>query len=115
MSSLRRKLFELFEPDITGSEVVDRLFRKLRDLINPILVNPVVNGVILENRTVPASSIGKLDHPLGRVPRAFFIMTSTAGKLGDLYSDQANNPRPDRQIWVGNNAAGAATVTIFVI
>ena len=114
MSAVRNILYRLFQPDLTGNPKVDRLFRVLADLINPMLQNPLMSAVILEDRTLTTGAVTKLSHGMGRKPRGFAVMTTTAGSLGLIYSAQDTNPFPERELWVGLQSGGDVTATLLV-
>ena len=112
MSSVRRKLFDQLEFTIPRTlEDVTRMLRRVGELLNPLLRNPIVNARIIEGVAL-VSGTNKVVHALGRPARGFFIMTSTVSSMGGIYSAQADNPNPDRTIWVVSSVTTTATLLV---
>lgn len=81
----------------------------LQRTLQPVLNNPVVDGVLLES-IVLASGTNQVPHKLGRKLIGWFMTRVRANAT--FYDAQDTNKLPDQYLTL--IASGAATVDIFV-
>ena len=93
----------------TDDREVMMLQTKWASVINPVLAQPINNGLILTSiKLVTGNNV--INHRLGR-PLQGWILTSVNSPV-TLYDKQSTNPSTDLTLVL--NSSGAATVNILV-
>lgn len=77
--------------------------------LNPLLANPINNGLILSNLKL-TSGANTINHFLNRPLQGYFVVLNSASTT--FYDSQATNQRPDLTLIL--NASGATTVSLYV-
>jgi hypothetical protein len=95
----------------TGDVKVDRALDTLSDRVNALLGGSFAQAVPLEVELV--SGLNKLGHRLGRnVPYFTHAALPTTGI--SIGSAQAENPRPDLQVWVRMTGVDDCKALLFL-
>lgn len=77
--------------------------------ISPVLDNPIVNGLILNN-IVLINGATTINHKLGRKLQGWLLIGVSAAAT--IYDSQATNQQPDLTLVLHSNAA--CTVNLYV-
>jgi hypothetical protein len=77
--------------------------------INPVLTNPLVNGIILSNVKLVTGD-NAINHKLGRKLQGWFTVLSNAAV--SLYDKQSTNKQSNLTLIL--NSSGPATVSLYV-
>lgn len=77
--------------------------------INPLLGNPLVQGLVLENVLLKTGA-NTIPHLLGRKLVGYLIILNSAAVT--FYDSQRTNQRPDLNLIL--NASGPSTVSLYV-
>ncbi len=98
----------------TRLQTNDRTFSQLQDnignSINPILLNKVLNGVILQG-VVLASGTNTINHTLGRPLIGWFPVRIRQSVT--LYDTQDTNPLPAKTLLLNASATGSVDLYVF--
>ena len=93
----------------TGNRDVDRALEDLRTRTNHLIAGTFAHAVALEVDLV--EGLNRLGHGLG-VPVSHFVHAALPTTGVTVANAQAENPRPERQLWV--RMAGVAEVTALL-
>jgi hypothetical protein len=77
--------------------------------LNPIIGNPLVNGILLKDVKV-VSGANVINHTLGRDLQGYFVVMNNANVT--FYDSQATNSMSALTLIL--NASGAAKITLYV-
>lgn len=77
--------------------------------LNPVLSNPLVDGLLLQNIPVVVGA-NVLNHRLQRRLRGYFVVMNSAAVT--FYDSQDSNQMPDLTLIL--NASGPSTISLFV-
>jgi hypothetical protein len=77
--------------------------------LNPLLANPIVNGVLIPNVLVK-SGANTINHTLGRKLQGYFVILNNAAVT--FYDNQANNQKPELNLIL--ISSGSAVITLYV-
>lgn len=105
-----RKLDRLQTDDKTLNRIQDRTLQA----VNPILNNPLVNGVLSDFVTVPTATVLQHEHKLGREPLGWFAVSQRGSSV--IYEDFSLAPDPpnsDKFLYLRASAADTSC-KIFV-
>jgi hypothetical protein len=79
--------------------------------LNPLLSNPIVNGLILKN--IPLSSGSNvINHTLGRNLQGW-VVTRMQNAFAELYDTQNINTMPNLTLFLHSNAAVVVDLLVF--
>ena len=82
---------------------------KLAASLNPVLANPIVNGLILSNIKVVAGA-NTLNHTLGRKLQGYVVILNSAAVT--YYDNQSTNQKPELTLILVSS--GSATISLYV-
>jgi hypothetical protein len=82
---------------------------KWASTLNPLLANPLVNGIILSDVVVKTGA-NTISHLLQRPLQGYFVILNSASVT--YYDSQKTNQRPDLSLIL--NASGPATISLYV-
>lgn len=96
----------------TGDKKIDRAFDDATAKLNTVIRSPFAQTVALE--VTLASGLNKIGHGLGR-PVAQFLHTALPTTGVFVANAQAENPSPERQVWVRMTGVAELKVTLFLL
>jgi len=78
-------------------------------ILNPVLANPLINGLLISNVFVyPGQNV--INHGLGRILQGYIVVMNNADIT--FYDDQLVNQQPSLTLLL--NASGQATISLYV-
>lgn len=79
-------------------------------LINPVLSNPLINGLMLKNvALINGTTI--VNHKLGRKLQGYFVVLKDA--QAQIYDNQADNQMPQLTLSLTSDAAVTVSLWVF--
>jgi hypothetical protein len=108
-SSLRR--IGKMAPVRTGQTVIDRAQDQILAKLNQLLEHPLVEAVPIAVTLQPG--LNKVGHGMKRQVTRFLWSSDLDGAV--ISSRQADNPHPDRDIWVWLEGSASAQATLLLI
>lgn len=97
-------------PVKTGVPGVDRVVADIVTTTNSLVDNPLSGAVLI--RAALAYGLNKVGHALGRAPVDFLWNTDRPGAV--LSSAQADNPDPQKTLWVVLDGPASANCRLVV-
>jgi len=96
----------------TGDAKIDRAQGELSRAVREVVSNPLSHAVALEVEL--EWGVNRLDHGLA-VPVAHFLYAAPSSPGVSITSAQADNPHPDKQVWVELQGSAAAKALLFLL
>jgi hypothetical protein len=97
------------ETQHTGDQNIELLQQNVKKFVKVLEDNPLLDGVLIENITVPNMGTVVVNHKLGRRPRGW-ILTDKAGN-GNIFRGAAWT---DKTIELANSVAADCVIAIWV-
>ena len=79
--------------------------------INPVLSNPIVNGILLKDQVLAIGS-NAINHKLGRKLQGW-IVTRMQGTFSQLYDNQSGNQTPELTLALHSSAVTTVDIYVF--
>lgn len=79
--------------------------------LNPLLNNPIVNGVILKNISL-AIGDNNINHTLGRNLQGWVLVRQRA-VFAQVFDKQDTNPMPSKTLVLNSNAVAVVDILVF--
>lgn len=78
--------------------------------LNPIIANPLVNGIILQSITLKAGS-NTINHLLGQKLQGWYLIRKRAS--AEIYDTQDNNPTPQLTLLLTSDSPVVVDIAVF--
>jgi hypothetical protein len=95
--------------NLPQKQTMSQLSTKWAALINPVLANPITNGLILQNQAL-TTGFNAVNHKLGRKLQGWIPIGQNA--QANLWDSQAMNQTP--QLTLNLNASADVIVSLYV-
>jgi hypothetical protein len=90
---------------------LSRFQDRVRDTVNPVLANPLLDGRLLEVDLEPTGATTLVEHKLGRDLVGWFLVDLTSGVLVWRIDTQRH---PDKYLELEQSGASAVSVKLYV-
>lgn len=91
--------------------VVNKLQDALKLTVNPLLLNPLLNGHLLEDVELSGNVQNIIQHKLGRDLKGWIICRQDA--LAGIYDMQSTNTTPDKTLIMVSTIATTVSLWVF--
>lgn len=88
----------------------DLFQRDVSSIIQQVGTNPLLNGILLENITIPGVTLTRVNHPLNRPYRGYIVVYQNAETV--LWVDETGNAERDK--YLGLMSSATVTVSLWV-
>jgi len=93
----------------TQDRVINQIQQNVKNVVDPLSANPVLNGLILTNQVL-VSGDNTINHTLGRTLQGWTIVRQRSA--ASLYDKQDSNPTPALTLVL--NASAGVSVDLYV-
>jgi hypothetical protein len=91
--------------------VVNKLQDQLKLAVNPVLLNPLISGHLLEDVELTANAQTIVQHKLGRTLKGWMICRQD--ELAGIYDMQADNATPDKTLSLVSTTDVTVSLWVF--